>query len=409
MANTHGIADFAKEVQSICYDLLPACLLTSAGVTAPGSGLTLAAASCTAYARSGIDLKYIDQPAVSVTVPNVAGSHWLIAHHDTHSAVASWTRRAGSHFLTQQSATQPTIPDGATLVAQLTVAGGNITAVDTSPAFSPPLSRQTADAVAITDGAITLAGASAGSTGANLFPLRLYPVAPTGITTVHPLRVEAATGANLASASLAALVVANPPTMASVRGLQSSISAGTGRYNLFCDGGAANYLVGATQVGGPLGAMGGQLVVRFAKGGNNGVQIQPTDSDTGTPAVVFSNLAGSTVGSITTTASATAYNTSSDRRLKRNVQPLVGALATLRQVRPVSYLWNVNDEAGIGFLADELMVPVPSAVTGVPDQVDANGQIVPQGVDHSKLVPLLTAALQEMAQRLEALEEALGV
>jgi hypothetical protein len=57
-----------------------------------------------------------------------------------------------------------------------------------------------------------------------------------------------------------------------------------------------------------------------------------------------------------------------------------------------------------GFLAHEVQAFVPEAVTGEKDEVDKDGNPVYQGIDQSKLVPLLTAALQEALQKIEALE-----
>jgi hypothetical protein len=125
--------------------------------------------------------------------------------------------------------------------------------------------------------------------------------------------------------------------------------------------------------------------------------------------MVFANLAGSLVGSIFTTASATAYNTSSDARLKHAITPLTGALGVLQALRPVRFRWNADDSQGHGFLAHELQQVVPAAVTGLPDEVNEDGSIKPQQVDHSKLVPWLTSALQEAVAQMQALAARVGV
>jgi Chaperone of endosialidase len=119
--------------------------------------------------------------------------------------------------------------------------------------------------------------------------------------------------------------------------------------------------------------------------------------------LIFLNSAGSVVGSITTTDSATAFNTTSDARLKRHITPLTGALERVRALRPVSFTWNADNSPGVGFLADEVQAIAPEAVTGAPDAVDAAGQILPQGMDLSKLVPYLVGACQTLAQQIEAL------
>jgi len=147
-----------------------------------------------------------------------------------------------------------------------------------------------------------------------------------------------------------------------------------------------------------------------------GMYFETIGSDVGNPVLSFQNLSSSTVGSITTTASATAFNTSSDARLKSNIATLAGALERVRALRPVSFTWQADDSPGQGFLAHELQRTIPEAVSGEPDAVNDDGSIRPQQVDHSRLVPWLTAALQAtMAQldaavaRITTLEEAQGL
>lgn len=111
-------------------------------------------------------------------------------------------------------------------------------------------------------------------------------------------------------------------------------------------------------------------------------------------AISFRNGNGG-VGSVVTNGTATAYNTSSDYRLKENVQPMQGALVKVAALKPVTYTWKTDGTAGQGFIAHELQAVVPDCVTGTKDQVDAEGNPVYQGVDTSFLVATLTAAVQE--------------
>jgi hypothetical protein len=135
--------------------------------------------------------------------------------------------------------------------------------------------------------------------------------------------------------------------------------------------------------------------------------IRITRAGTGSETQVqFNNNNGTTVGSINTSGSSTVYNTSSDYRLKDNVVPMVGALEKLAALKPCTYTWKTDGAAGQGFIAHELQTVVPEAVTGVKDGEEM------QGVDYSKLTPVLTAALQEaiaeiksLRQRVAALEE----
>jgi len=116
-------------------------------------------------------------------------------------------------------------------------------------------------------------------------------------------------------------------------------------------------------------------------------------------------LNASVIGSITQSGTtAVAYNTSSDYRLKEDVQPMVGASDRLMALKPVNFAWKVDGSRVDGFLAHEAQEVVPEAVTGEKDAVDKDGNPEYQGIDQSKIVPLLTAALQEALKRIEALE-----
>ena len=117
----------------------------------------------------------------------------------------------------------------------------------------------------------------------------------------------------------------------------------------------------------------------------------------------------SQIGSITCTASATAYNTSSDYRLKENVQPMQGALATVAALKPVTYKWKADGSAGQGFIAHELQAVVPDCVTGEKDAVDKDGKPQYQGVDTSFLVATLVAAIQEQQTIIQSLTARLEV
>ena len=111
------------------------------------------------------------------------------------------------------------------------------------------------------------------------------------------------------------------------------------------------------------------------------------------------------VGSIYTTGSSTSYNTSSDYRLKENVTPLDGAADRLAQIPVHRFNFIADPDTTVdGFLAHEVQAFVPEAITGEKDGLDADGNPDYQGIDQSKLVPLLTAALQEALQKIDALE-----
>jgi hypothetical protein len=114
---------------------------------------------------------------------------------------------------------------------------------------------------------------------------------------------------------------------------------------------------------------------------------------------------GTSVGNISVTASNTSYNTSSDYRLKENVVDLDGAIDRLKLL-PVHRFNFIADPDTVvdGFIAHEAAEVVPECVTGTKDEVDEDGNPQYQGIDQSKLVPLLTAALKESVAKIEALE-----
>jgi hypothetical protein len=137
---------------------------------------------------------------------------------------------------------------------------------------------------------------------------------------------------------------------------------------------------------------------------NPGFFYNTTTAISGTVALFRSN--GVTVGSISQDGTNTAYNLSSDYRLKEQVQPLVGGLARVNSLKPSIYKWKTNGSNGEGFLAHELAEVVSFAVTGQKDAMNEDGTINPQGVDLSKIVPILVAAIQELTAEVNALKNA---
>jgi hypothetical protein len=109
-------------------------------------------------------------------------------------------------------------------------------------------------------------------------------------------------------------------------------------------------------------------------------------------------------GFISVNGTSTTFSTTSDYRLKESVQPLIGGLARINNLKPSTYKWKADGSNSEGFIAHELAEVVPAAVTGQKDAVNADGSIKPQGVDLSKLVPILVAAIQELTARVQTLE-----
>ena len=113
---------------------------------------------------------------------------------------------------------------------------------------------------------------------------------------------------------------------------------------------------------------------------------------------------GNLAGTIGTTGTSVSYNTSSDYRLKEDWSPMVGASERIQSLNPVNFAWKLDGSRVDGFLAHELSEVVPESVTGSKDAVDENGVAEMQGVDQSKLVPLLTAGLQEALTEISSLK-----
>jgi hypothetical protein len=109
-------------------------------------------------------------------------------------------------------------------------------------------------------------------------------------------------------------------------------------------------------------------------------------------------------GGIEVTTTSVVYNTGSDYRLKENIVGINDAIDRVKKLKPKRF--NFIQEPSIvvdGFMAHEAQEVVPESVTGAKDEIDDNGEPVYQGIDHSKLVPLLTAALQDAISQIETL------
>lgn len=113
-------------------------------------------------------------------------------------------------------------------------------------------------------------------------------------------------------------------------------------------------------------------------------------------------------GSITVSGTTTSYATSSDYRLKENVKTMTNGLETVSALNPVSYDWVHDKSKGEGFIAHELQAIIPAAVIGEKDAVDEKGNPEYQGVDYSKIVVHLVAAIQELSAEVKALKAKVG-
>jgi len=161
--------------------------------------------------------------------------------------------------------------------------------------------------------------------------------------------------------------------------------------------------------GTPYGAHG--IFVNGPRYGNAGISVK--NPNAGSTFMRFYSSSGSSVGTISQSgSSSTSYNTSSDYRLKENIEPMSGSIERIKALKPCRFNFieeEIKDKKGVkrkvdGFLAHEASGVVPEAVTGQKDELDYKGDPEYQSIDQSKLVPLLTSALQEALAKIESLE-----
>ena len=174
----------------------------------------------------------------------------------------------------------------------------------------------------------------------------------------------------------------------------------------------------------------GETISILKSGANSAAILSKPSSNTAYYAYVIRNYSNATVGSIYTNGSTTAFNTSSDYRLKENVVDMTGAIDRVKALQPkrFNFIADEDDTTVDGFLAHEVSDVIPEAISGEKDAtkeeeyevtpaiLDDDGNVVTeavmgtrtvpdyQGIDQSKLVPLLTGALQEAIAKIEALE-----
>jgi len=178
------------------------------------------------------------------------------------------------------------------------------------------------------------------------------------------------------------------------------------------------------------GTGGGSGVKLSDVGGTRG-EIGVEKTGTGAAGMIYFYNGNGTVGGIVTDGSSTSYNTSSDYRLKENAVAISDGITRLKTLKPYRFNFKADKDKTVdGFFAHEVTA-VPEAISGekdamavettyTADDVETQGDspsknvgdpktysstvIDAQGIDQAKLVPLLTAALQEAVTKIEALE-----
>jgi len=150
-----------------------------------------------------------------------------------------------------------------------------------------------------------------------------------------------------------------------------------------------------------------QRAVQIQTSSTGLIAIQHLNTESDGAAYIWFTHNGSAIGSIVQNGtSGITFNTSSDYRLKENVNYSWDATTRLKQLKPARFNFIADREKGTvdGFIAHEVSSVVPEAITGAKDAVDDDNKPIHQGIDQSKLVPLLVKTIQELEARITALE-----
>jgi hypothetical protein len=229
----------------------------------------------------------------------------------------------------------------------------------------------------------------------------------------------------------------NQETHATISGVTDSASAFAtlkieGNELLLNSQSQNNVLIGCTSI--PSNSVGG---AGFEDAGDDRMILNLSTTTTSNRNVVVFRNPNNAVGTINTSGTTTGFNTSSDYRLKENVITEWDATTRLKQLKPSRFNFKADKDTTVdGFLAHEVSSIVPVAVSGEKDETqdlgtikDKDGNVIRenvletqtkkddgqtwtktktedvyQGIDQSKLVPLLTKALQEAVTKIETLE-----
>jgi len=127
------------------------------------------------------------------------------------------------------------------------------------------------------------------------------------------------------------------------------------------------------------------------------VQLRMASNSIAAGTLMTFNNPNGVVGNITITGSTTAYNTSSDYRLKEDLQDFKG-VDLVSKISVYDYKWKSSNDRSYGVMAHELEEVLPQAVSGEKDAEEM------QSVDYSKIVPLLVKSIQELKAEIELLK-----
>jgi len=126
-------------------------------------------------------------------------------------------------------------------------------------------------------------------------------------------------------------------------------------------------------------------------------RVNITKVITGNPSAIACYSNGSYCGGMDYSDSATQFLSSSDYRLKYDLKDFNG-LSLLSRIKVYNFAWKLDDTRSYGVVAHELQEILPDAVIGEKDRMGSDGNMKPQGVDYSKIVPILVKATQELQE-----------
>lgn len=183
-----------------------------------------------------------------------------------------------------------------------------------------------------------------------------------------------------------------------------SANGGTWREALLVSAAAGSVRIDQILSGKAVADNAGKIECDFDGSTNSAVVLSDISNTSSSTALLF-RKSGVMIGSIKLSSTGTSFVTVSDHRLKQNIGPILDGLDRVMKLVPHRY--SFCHAPGLfcdGFLAHEVQDVVPEAVMGDRDAVDGRGEIVPQALDSTRLIPILVAAIQDLASRLARLE-----
>ena len=186
-------------------------------------------------------------------------------------------------------------------------------------------------------------------------------------------------------------------------------TGGTERMRI-TSGGNVNVGIGSAVLEVGSTGLNGKVGIRFGGTGKVGIDTRDDDDTSNCTYIFFRKADGTGIGSITRSGltNAVLYNTTSDYRLKEDFKEING-LEKISKIKVYDFKWVGFEDRMDGVIAHELQEIMPYAVHGGKDAIDEDGNIKAQGVDYSKLVPILIKSIQEQQIQIQNLQEQINI